>query len=159
MRPALIAVLALLAFPTPGIAQDLLIGRASVIDAEAIEIRGQRQRLIGIDAVEAAQTCRKGQNLWPCGRRAANALAGFIGRSNVTCAPVGQVSFGRTLADCHVRGREIQQWLITEGWAVLYRTDGKAWAVELANAIAANRGIHAGEFIAPQDWRAGKRWN
>jgi len=34
-----------------------LVGRASVVDGDTLEIRGERVRLWGIDAVESAQTC------------------------------------------------------------------------------------------------------
>jgi endonuclease YncB( thermonuclease family) len=51
------AVLFLLASVSVGLAADLT-GRASVIDADTIEIHGTRIRLWGIDAPESTQLCR-----------------------------------------------------------------------------------------------------
>jgi endonuclease YncB( thermonuclease family) len=63
-----------------GLAQGVLMGRASVVDGDTLEIRGVRVRLWGIDAVESSQTCLDaGGKPWPCGRRAAFALADFLG--------------------------------------------------------------------------------
>ena len=57
-----------------------LVGRASVIDGDTIEIGGERIRLFGIDAIEAHQTCTLPTGgKWRCGGAAAKALAGASG--------------------------------------------------------------------------------
>jgi endonuclease YncB( thermonuclease family) len=68
--PALIAAASMgLALSTPAHAD--VVGVASVIDADTIEIHGERIRLFGIDAPESCQTCeerfRPDMALWPEG--------------------------------------------------------------------------------------------
>lgn len=55
-----------------------IVGRASVIDGDTLEIRGQRIRLWGIDAPEGRQTCIRGSETYRCGTDAANRLDRWI---------------------------------------------------------------------------------
>jgi endonuclease YncB( thermonuclease family) len=66
-----LALAALLAMSAPAAAQDI-IGLATVIDGDTIEIHGQRIRFWGIDAAESAQPCRGSDSkLLRCGSAAA----------------------------------------------------------------------------------------
>ena len=47
--------------------------------------------------------------------------------------------------------------LVYEGMALAYRKYSKRYVPEEDKASAAKRGLWAGEFVAPWDWRKGKR--
>jgi endonuclease YncB( thermonuclease family) len=62
----------------PNAFADDLIGQASVIDGDTIEIHGNRIRIFGIDAPESDQLCRNEESeLYHCGQKASNALFDF----------------------------------------------------------------------------------
>jgi endonuclease YncB( thermonuclease family) len=62
-RGVFLAVLATACTP----ANADIVGIASVIDADMIEIHGQRIRLYGIDAPESCQTCEEASGRpWSC---------------------------------------------------------------------------------------------
>ena len=99
-----------------------MAGVASVIDADTIEIHGQRIRLHGIDAPESSQTCLDaGGRTWRCGQRAALALQDLIGRRTVTCDERDVDRYGRIVGRCLVGEVDINEWLVAQGLALAYR--------------------------------------
>ncbi len=150
---SLIFTLCLLA--TPALAD--VIGTASVIDGDTIEVHGQRIRLHGIDAPESRQLCRLDGKPWQCGKDATNALADKIARRPVTCEDLGRDRYKRIIGRCTLAGEDIESWMVQQGWALAYRRYSLDFVDEEAEAQAARRGIWAGEFVKPWEWRRGKR--
>src|SRR5207244_13031965 len=93
-------VLMLLLLSGEALADDI-VGQASVVDGDTLEIHGTRIRLWGIDAPEASQLCRGDDSLpYRCGAMAANKLDAFISRRTVRCLPKDLDQYGRTVASC-----------------------------------------------------------
>jgi endonuclease YncB( thermonuclease family) len=134
-----------------------VVGVASVIDGDTIEIHGQRIRLHGIDAPEASQPCDLDGKPWRCGRASANALAEYIGRRTVTCEPRDRDRYGRVVAACSVGGFSLSAWMVREGWAVAYQRYSQDFVADEVAARAARRGIWRSTFMVPWEWRAQRR--
>ncbi len=106
--PVMLMILLLLSAAS---ANDL-VGQASVVDGDTLEIHGTRIRLWGIDAPESGQLCRDADSdLYQCGAKAANDLDTFIARRPVDCTPVAEDQYGWTVATCSVGGADLGEWL------------------------------------------------
>jgi len=138
-----------------GLAQGVLIGRASVVDGDTLEVQGVRVRLWGIDAVESSQVCLNSAGKpWPCGRQAAFALADFLGGRTVRCEQRDTDRYGRMVAVCYVAGVEINRWLVEQGWALAYvKYGGSVYLDAQRQAQAAKRGVWQGSFQLPWEYR------
>lgn len=114
-------VVATLFVISAGCASAEIAGRATVIDGDTLELRGQRIRLFGIDAPESGQLCQLGGQAYRCGQQAALALADRIGQRTVRCTEKDVDRYGRTVAVCFVGGAALGRWLTLQGWALAYR--------------------------------------
>lgn len=138
---------------------DNLVGRATVIDGDTVEIHGQRVRLEGIDAPESSQTCRDreaGADV-RCGQRASLWLADLIGTSPVSCTDAGKDRYGRMLAHCAVGGRDIGAAMVDAGWALAFVRYSREYEPQEAKARDAMAGLWQWEFVPPWAWRRGAR--
>lgn len=135
-----------------------IVGTAIVIDGDTIEIHGQRIRLDAMDAPESSQLCLDAAGKrYRCGQKAALALADMIGRATIRCAPRGRDRYKRIIAVCFKGGTDLDAWMVSEGWAVAFRKYGIDYIHEEDEARLNRRGLWAGSFDMPWDWRAGKR--
>ena len=167
MIAALVLVLAL---QTSAPAEPL-IGRATVIDGDTLEIHGRRVRLWGMDAPEGRQSCARDGRAYRCGTEAARHLDRLIGDRPVTCTPQGRPDrYGRMVARCEVTAdcepdddcrtfrRDLGAWMVADGWALddPRYSDGEH-AEQQWDAEQARKGLWAGTFVTPKDWRKGHR--
>jgi endonuclease YncB( thermonuclease family) len=65
----------------------------------------------------------------------------------------GKDRYGRTLATCFLDSEDLNGWMVEEGQAVAYRKYSTAYVVQEQEAQAAHRGLWAGSFVMPWDWR------
>ena len=70
-------------------------------------------------------------------------------RGLVTCVGAERDRYGRLLARCRARGVDVNAAMVRDGHAVAFG----AHQAEEAEAKAAYRGLWAGTFERPQDWR------
>jgi endonuclease YncB( thermonuclease family) len=132
---------------------ETIVGRASVIDGDTIEIHGTRIRLFGIDAPEGSQTCLEEGKPTRCGQYSALALADKIGSSPVMCEPKDRDRYNRVVAVCRSSGEDLNAWMVSQGMAVAYRQYSVDYVPQEEQAAALKRGIWKGDFIFPWDWR------
>ena len=143
---ALLAAVAALFWPPPA----SLSGRTIAVDGDALRIGETRIRLLGLDAVEFDQTCtdRSGAE-WPCGREARAFLADLSHGGTTECAPDGHDRYRRILAHCRINGADLGDRIVRAGWAVAELE----YSLALTEARLNGRGIWAGRFDDPAEWR------
>lgn len=134
-------------------------GRARVLDADTIEVAGQRLRLYGIDAPETDQMCRDGQGRpWACGRWATAEARAVLRGARLSCSAIRQDRFGRTIARCDLpSGADLGGVLVERGVALAFRTLSPRYLEHEARARAAGLGVWAGEVQPPWEWRRARR--
>lgn len=132
---AIVAVF--LALILPGHAEppgnEVLKGRASVIDGDTIEIHGERIRLAGFDTPESGARCGT-VNVY---QKAAITLSDLISGQTVTCNISGKDSFNRKTGFCAAGGRDLGAHMVATGW-------GRDWP-RYSNGLYANEENRARE--------------
>lgn len=155
LRHGLLALVIALALFTPAAAQQ---GPQPVrlADGDSFALGRERYRLYGIDAPELHQECAdaRGQS-WPCGTRARSELRRIIGTHPVECRTVSTDRYGRNIAVCHAGGRDLAEEMVRAGFATTIDRRGSQnpYGGAQAEARADKRGLWAGKFETPSDWR------
>lgn len=130
-----------------------------ISDGDSLVVGDTRVRLFGIDAPELAQECLDAAGApYPCGEVSRDALIAKIGGSEVRCEEKDTDQFDRMVAVCYLplpdgTSLDLNGWMVEQGLAVAYRryTDDYVAAEEAARQ--AQRGMWAGEFQEPEDFR------
>ena len=138
-------------------------GKADIIDGDSIKIKGQSIRLVGIDAPEKKQLCKKPYlNLfiftfsksYPCGETSTNSLKKFINNQIILCKIEEKKDFfKRYLGTCFKDKSNINSWLVKNGHALAFRKYSKKYLNEELYAKNNKIGLWQGTFEMPWEWR------
>lgn len=129
--------------------RGVLTGHPRVGDGDSLVFEGARVRLAGIDAPESAQTCDLAGRARACGDEARAHLVSLIAGRPVACDWSHLDKYRRRLARCRAGDTDLNLAMVRDGWAVAY---GDFEPVE-DEARIHRRGIWAGGFERPEDWR------
>lgn len=140
-------------------------GPALIIDGDSLEVAGRRFDLVGIDAPELDQRCRKSERFYACGSLAQAALMDLTAGTEVECRPVVPAASdgsAPTRARCSAGGYNLSEGMIYTGWALMPPgTNGTAAPQDFAaiqrRAEERRRGLWKGSFVTPWEWRSGER--
>jgi endonuclease YncB( thermonuclease family) len=132
-------------------------GPARIVDGDTLVVRNVKIRLHGIDAPERKQLCQTGAGDYLCGQSATRALGKLIESSAVRCVEKDRDRYGRVVAVCHAGPTNLNAALVRQGWALAYRRYSKDFVDAEADAKNNKRGLWAGRFTAPWDWRTERR--
>ena len=152
-----ILILAVLS-ASPGWAAD-----AVVKDGGTLQLGGVTYRLDGIDAPEFDQVCiDEHADTWTCGIEARDQLAKLVGDRQVRCGDLGPdpAYRKRHIGICTVDGEtaSLNQLLVRQGFALNFEPSANGrFRDDEAGAKDNRRGLWKGCFVAPQEFRRGRK--
>ena len=152
LRIALTLATVLLTLPSHAHAD--VTGKPRVVDGDTIHIGKTKIRLHGIDAPEMKQTCRtsKGKEKM-CGVLAKQALERLVKGQDVTCKGNKRDRYKRLIVVCYVGPFNINEQMVTDGWALAYRKYSKDYVRAETFAKSRREGLWRGEFEPLWEWR------
>lgn len=135
------------------LAADLVTGVGKVIDGDSLRVEGIEIRLHGVDAPEWSQSCERDGKTWPCGARAKQVMGIWLATGPVTCLRIDTDRYGRWVARCTLGRSDLGRALVLGGGAVAYTRYSQDYASAEAVARAHQRGLWAGTFETPEQFR------
>jgi endonuclease YncB( thermonuclease family) len=142
--------------------QSLAAG-AIVRDGGTIQLADTTYRLDGIDAPELDQMCiDEHADAWACGVEARDQLSKLIGERRVRCEDLGLAApyKKRHVGICSVEGEatSLNQLLVRQGLALNFEPYARGrFKDDEAGAKDDRRGLWKGCFVAPQEFRHGRK--
>ena len=134
-----------------------------VRDGGTIQLADVTYRLDGIDAPEFDQMCiDEHADAWACGVEARDQLTRLIGSRPVRCGDLGADTTykKRHIGICTVEGEtaSLNQLLVRQGLALNFDPSAKGrFREDEADARNNRRGLWKGCFVAPQEFRRGRK--
>lgn len=129
---------------------ETIVERAYVMDGDSLRLGSEEIRILGIDAPELRQFCRRGGLDYRCGAEARDALVSMTVGHEISCTVAEADRYGRKVARCLANGLDLGLEMVRTGHAIAF---GEYEAQEAA-AREAGHGMWVGEFQRPDAWRA-----
>jgi endonuclease YncB( thermonuclease family) len=134
-------------------AQSGASGLGHAKDGDSLMVGDTEVRLYGIDAPELHQTCQRAGYSWACGEKARAHLSALVDGRPVRCEQIGTDQYERLLGRCTVGSLDLNRAMVSLGYAVAYRHYSLDYASAEDTAKAYKRGLWAGTFEMPDEYR------
>ena len=152
----LLLIAGILSTATSALSADVT-GKAIVLDGDTIVISSVTVRLHGIDAPENGQDCQRANGTkYNCGAEAEKHLKRLLSGS-VQCTGSQFDNYDRLIGTCESNSNNVSRAMVSAGWALAFRKFSTDYVSDEQSAQASKRGLWAGSFDAPWDYRA-RRW-
>ena len=139
------------------ISEEIIKGKATVVNSDYIKIENQIIILYGIEAMERPQVCYIENKIWPCYDITVRFLESLVDLGETECQIIKKSRMNRVFGTCEVVGIEINQELVEKGWALARVKQRKDYLKFQKIAEEKKLGIWQSQFIEPWLWR--KRFN
>ena len=149
-------------FFTTSIFAEEIYGVSKVIDGDTIKIKDNYIRLAGIDAPEKKQICKKPDisisfliinKNYHCGKVSTIELKKYLKKSKIKCIFNSKDHYNRLIADCYKNKKNINSWLVRNGYAIAYKRYSKKYILDEQHAKKNKLGVWQGTFQKPEEWR------
>jgi endonuclease YncB( thermonuclease family) len=155
-----LAAILMLTLPCAG---ESWAANATIRDGGTLQLGGMTYRLDGIDPPAFDQICiDEHADAWTCGVEARDQLAKLIGDRQVRCDDLGvDLTYKkRHIGVCKVEGEttSLSQLLVRQGFALNVEASATGrFKVDEARARDDRQGLWKGCFVAPQEFRRGRK--
>jgi endonuclease YncB( thermonuclease family) len=129
-------------------------GSAQVTKPYSFTLDGYEVFLLGVDSVEAKQTCTVNGRIWECWAAAQRQLQTILSEGEVTCESVVEdTSPKRMIASCTLNGQDIGRQLVEAGFGLALPEETSRYSDAQADARVDGVGLWQGTFTTPSVWR------
>ena len=137
-------------------------GFAKVIDGDTIIIDKIKIRLLGIDAPELDQHCKKPwiqfifitlNQKYNCGLVAKEKLDKITSKNKIKCQGEKYDRYKRLIAICYKKKVDLNNWMVKNGLALNYTKYSKKYIISEIQAKREKLGLWKGQFDKPWEWR------
>ncbi|MBC7908246.1 MAG: nuclease [Rhodospirillaceae bacterium] len=130
-------------------------GRVEGFEASAVQVRGLRVQLLGVQAPSPKDLCtnKAAKDEFGCARPVRKRMAELVAKG-VAC-DIMEVTGDSLYGRCRVAEGDLARVLVNAG--LLRAVKDGPYEPEQAAALTAKRGLWAAEIVPPKDWEATRR--